>query len=289
MNQFARQPPAFRFREAPVNAQVQPGPNQFSIRFFAQPEQPLFLLRFFCVPVSSATEIDAMNGRKYLPEWQDKKEGTLWRWIVLFGAPVVLVVVATLCLVYWTSSQQWTILWIENSGGIVWIEDGHVRKVHLRGSPIRDLSPLARLKYLQELNLEDTKLSDVSPLAQLTTLETLNLDRTNVRDVSPLANLDNLKFLYLGSTRVSDVSPLAELNIRELDLSNTQVSDVSPLSQMKNLRVVDLSRTQATDLSRLGESTWLKVMYIEGIEVNDREMRALRKAFPICDIDQSHH
>ncbi|WP_367119033.1 hypothetical protein [Nostoc sp. JL23] len=36
-------------------------------------------------------------------------------------------------------------------------------------------------------------MSDVSPLANLTNLTQLNLRRTQVSDVSPLANLTNLK------------------------------------------------------------------------------------------------
>ncbi|MFR0575362.1 leucine-rich repeat domain-containing protein, partial [Bifidobacterium boum] len=106
-----------------------------------------------------------------------------------------------------------------------------------------DVSPLAKLTKLEELDLSHTAVSDVSPLAGLTKLRRLSLSTTPVSDVSPLAKLTNLQELnlssawgYSNSTGLSDVSPLAKLTkLEELDLSHTAVSDVSPLAKLTKL------------------------------------------------------
>jgi NACHT domain len=78
-------------------------------------------------------------------------------------------------------------------------------------SAIRDLTPLANLTDLQELDLSGTQVVDAAPLANLTNLETLDLSGTQVADAAPLAKLTNLQWLYLSGTQVADAAPLANL------------------------------------------------------------------------------
>lgn len=123
-------------------------------------------------------------------------------------------------------------------------------RLELMCNQIEDISRLAGLTGLQELNLDRNSVSDLSPLAGLADLRILGLYQNEVSDVTPLAGLTDLQVLYLSENRVLDVSPLAGLtslehlwlylNCRtvEPDLSVWAdcLQDVSALSGLHNLR-----------------------------------------------------
>lgn len=70
----------------------------------------------------------------------------------------------------------------------------------LSGSPITDVSPLAKCKKLDFLELAWCGwLEDISPLAQCTSLKHLNLGHTRVKDLSPLKNLSLQQLSYVNS------------------------------------------------------------------------------------------
>ncbi len=136
--------------------------------------------------------------------------------------------------------------------------------LNLAGNDVSDVSPLAGLTQLTELYLWDTAVSDVSPLSALTQLTDLNLVRTGVSDVSPLAGLTQLTWLPLAGTGVSDVSPLAGLTqLTELRLGGTGVSDVSPLAGLTQLRRLELNSTAVSDVSPLANLTQLETLWLQ--------------------------
>jgi len=160
------------------------------------------------------------------------------------------------------------------------------------GPQVRDLSPLAGLANLKQLDLRNTSVSDIGPLAGLTDLQQLSLGRTwaeffawaeelgrprelylggpSVSDVGPLAGLTNLQRLILSGTSVSDVGPLAGLtNLQELSLSHTSVSDVGPLTGLTNLQELVMFRTSVSDLGPLAGLTHLQKLNLSGTSVSD--------------------
>ena len=58
--------------------------------------------------------------------------------------------------------------------------------------------------------------TEITPLAELANLLQLDLSSTPVNDVAPLANLANLQQLNLNHTNVTDLAPLAKLRHGEL-------------------------------------------------------------------------
>ena len=58
------------------------------------------------------------------------------------------------------------------------------------------------------LRLWHNHISDVSPVADLTRLTELNLDGNNISNISVVAGLTNLTALYLGTNNISDIAPL---------------------------------------------------------------------------------
>jgi hypothetical protein len=91
------------------------------------------------------------------------------------------------------------------------LEDYGTKPVRFQAAPVSDISPLADMPSLQELDLSHTDIADLSPLAGLAALRILDLDHTPVKDVNPLADLPELKMLELDNTAVEDVTPLSGL------------------------------------------------------------------------------
>lgn len=63
------------------------------------------------------------------------------------------------------------------------------------------------LKANPGLSLQGQEISDLSPLATLPHLTNLNLTDNQIKDLSPLSHLPNLNFLLAGRNQIEDVSP----------------------------------------------------------------------------------
>jgi len=84
---------------------------------------------------------------------------------------------------------------------------------------LSDLSPLAGLKKLREINLNWYQITDLSPLANLPSLTELRLARNKIADLSPLASLTNLELL---SVRGNPVTSL-EIDMLKKALPNCEI------------------------------------------------------------------
>ena len=82
-------------------------------------------------------------------------------------------------------------------------------RLGVNSSGVSDISPLGGLINLEWLAIQSNHIiSDISSLASLKNLKELNLARNKISDVSPLANLHNLEQLQLQQNNISDLSPL---------------------------------------------------------------------------------
>ena len=120
------------------------------------------------------------------------------------------------------------------------------------GNHITDLSPLATLTSLMDLNVDGNQITDLRPLVNLTNLIGLSLWNNHVTDVSPLGSLTSLTYLNLANNRVSDLSPLANLtSLETLDLTHNHIGNINPLSGLTNLRTLWLEKNPIRDLGPL--------------------------------------
>lgn len=143
----------------------------------------------------------------------------------------------------------------------------------------------SELMNFEKVTIRDRSINDVSPLANMTKLKELDISDTQVGDLLPLANLRNLESLSLNGTQANDLLPLANLtNLRMLGLNDTQVSDVLPLANLRNLESLGLGTTQVNDVSPLANLTRLTSLNLRGTHVSDSSVDILRKALPNCDI-----
>lgn len=145
-----------------------------------------------------------------------------------------------------------------------------LQELWIEKNNIQDISTLSRMKDLRSLSVQSNPVIDFSPISGLVKLEKLDVTGTPIDDVSPVANLTNIKKLVVKSTKLADLKPISGLdNLSELFLSGSQVVDLTPLAQLKGLTKLSISETQVTDLSPLSELPNLETLEVQGSAVSD--------------------
>jgi formylglycine-generating enzyme required for sulfatase activity len=150
------------------------------------------------------------------------------------------------------------------------IDGGQVVELKLKGSGIRDVSPVRALPALQAFSCHGNGDSDVVA-PDLTALKGMQLRSLSVRstpltDVTPLAGMP-LIHLELTATDVTDLSPLKGMPLFNLQLAYTPVKDLSPLKGMK-LGWLNCDGTQVADLTPV-EGQPLTKLNLEGTKVSN--------------------
>ena len=134
---------------------------------------------------------------------------------------------------------------------------------------IQDLTGLQVAPNLSFLHLADNEISDLSPIAGLINLQDLNVSSNRV-DLSPLSGLINLKYLFFTASNVSDLSPLSGLiNLKAIHSWSHSISDLSPLAGLTKLELIDFCGGNISDLSPLSGLTSLKRLYLRGEKISD--------------------
>jgi len=140
-----------------------------------------------------------------------------------------------------------------------------ISQTPISGLGIVDLSPVASLSHLRELNLFGTKVTDISSIANLTNLEILNLKETPTRDLSPLSGLVALKSLDITGTSISDLSPLSRLeDLNELGIGGRQIPGLSNLTKLKHLRTIRIIDQANIDLAPVAALPNLEYLWVWG-------------------------
>ena len=156
--------------------------------------------------------------------------------------------------------------------------------LHINDNNITDISPIARLTNLRNLNIGNNQFSydvwaqrqwnnnitDLTPLTGLRNLETLNTMQLPNADITPLAGFTNLRELHMWNNQISDLTPISGLtNLTSLTLNMNSISDLTPLSGMTHLRTLTLPHNNITDITPLAGLTSLTFLRLEGNNVND--------------------
>ncbi len=140
----------------------------------------------------------------------------------------------------------------------------NLKGLHLGDNQISDITPLAESTILEGLELYNN-ISDISSLADMNNLSDLNLDGNSVSDISHLAKLINLHSLGLGENSVSDISPLVGLtHLAFIVLEGNSVSDLSPLVGLTHLAELYLS---GNPLSYTSINTLIPALQSRGVTI----------------------
>lgn len=155
--------------------------------------------------------------------------------------------------------------------------------------PLVDISPLARLRGLDEVILYQCAVRDISPLADISTLVRLTV--IGGLEILPcdLSSLEELRFLCLCTTprctvpKLPDgLSSLSVTGIDNLECvrgmkslmwlnldDSPNFSDLSPLTDCPGLNRLSLVDTAVSDLSPLAGHPGLKEIILSGTRVTD--------------------
>ena len=120
---------------------------------------------------------------------------------------------------------------------------------------LNDLTPLAsltQLTQLEELDIRNNQISDLTPLASLTQLRNLDISNNQISDLTPLANLTQLRDLNISDNQISDLTPLAGLTeLWFLRMNNNQIRSLAGLENLTELITISAAGNPLTDTSAL--------------------------------------
>ena len=160
----------------------------------------------------------------------------------------------------------------------------NLRSLELRYNNLRDITPLGVLTNLRSILLNDgNTIEDLTPLANLIHLEELNLRGNPISNLSPLSNLTNLRALDLGFCRIVNISPLSNLTqLETLQLNGNQIVNVTPLAKLQRLTELEIQENFILDRSPLDGLSLTEYIYDQFCDMPPLplESRLLNRSYP---------
>lgn len=114
-------------------------------------------------------------------------------------------------------------------------------KINLANTGIKDVSPLAGFRGVDELDISGNIITDLSPL-DLPNLMTLKASYNKIAKLPNLSKLPGLSMLYLGHNPITDLKGIEGLGeIGLLEMGGTAVRDWSELAKLPRLHMLSLN------------------------------------------------
>lgn len=124
-----------------------------------------------------------------------------------------------------------------------------------------EMAAIGKLTGLTQLTLHNCSITSLNSLQALTKLVYLDLSENTVRNISALSDMKDLKTLNLESNAISDVSPLAALTqLTVLNLTQNAITSIEPLSRLTLLNELRISHNQLSSLAPLSGMSGLRVL-----------------------------
>jgi len=153
---------------------------------------------------------------------------------------------------------------------LAYIDDTSIRSLKLYSGTYTDLSPLAILTEIEELEIGGNyNLIDISPLRSLTSLKSLQLLNNNFAEsLAPLSALVNLRYLELWhrDRDYRELLPLQQLETLKLANGYLQEFDLTYIAQLYSLKELDITfqAENPVNIDRLGDLVNLERLSIFG-------------------------
>jgi len=136
-------------------------------------------------------------------------------------------------------------------------------------TPVADLSPLVGLPALLYLTI-NRSVEDISTLAGISSLRNVNLDENLISDLSALQSAIDITRISVNYNRLENLNGLESLvNLTNVSASNNQISDISALSELEKLTVVDINDNSVSDISALYTVSTLREFYAANNNLDD--------------------
>lgn len=136
--------------------------------------------------------------------------------------------------------------------------------LELRGNEgLTDISALANLKELTQLNLDYNDIEDFSYLKDKTKMRDLSLWETGMTSLDFMSEMTELENLQIGRDPIGgDISVLSRMTkLKWINLCSLGIADISPLKDLKELEWVGLTGNFINDIS--GMAGWTKVSMLD--------------------------
>ncbi|KAI8895704.1 P-loop containing nucleoside triphosphate hydrolase protein [Globomyces pollinis-pini] len=150
----------------------------------------------------------------------------------------------------------------------------YIFNLELQGNHIKDLSPLASMKYLVQLdvsnneieeglcfqpvpfNIQDVDMSrnrivNIGDMSSHRFLTRLSLDYNMISDISSLSDCRNLKYLTVCGNMITSTRSLSGLPLKFLDLRKNQLSELSGIESLLKLQTLLVGDNTIDDISCL--------------------------------------
>jgi hypothetical protein len=139
------------------------------------------------------------------------------------------------------------------------------------------------------LDIRSKNITDLTPLAGLTNLVELQIGLNQITDLTPLVGLTKLEHVAIGGNQITDLTPLAGwTEMHTLGLDRNQITDLKPLAGLKELKTLGLGVNQITDLTPLAGLTKLESLRLQyNPNLTKVEIDKLQKALPECKIEHT--
>jgi Leucine-rich repeat (LRR) protein len=153
---------------------------------------------------------------------------------------------------------------------------------------LTDITPLANLTGLKDLNIGSNSISNITPLRNLTNLTQLCIVLNGISDLSPLASLTNLTAIRAECNNLVDITPLANLTkVTNLTLYDNDIVNIAPMSYLTNMTYLDISDNKIVDITPLESCTKLATLDLCNNPISD--IKTLGKLTNLVDLKLNTH
>ena len=158
-----------------------------------------------------------------------------------------------------------------DSEGLNQLVDVFANGGHMTRGEVETLQDLTQLKNLREVSLDYQSFSDVTPLAKLPYLQSVDMrNNPQIADVSALAGSDTLATLVIFDTSVSDLSMLSSCpKLTLVDIGATSITSMQALEGLDALQSLVARSAPLRSLEGIEDLTMLQNLYLSDSPLND--------------------
>ncbi len=133
-----------------------------------------------------------------------------------------------------------------------------VTRLEIEDTEITSLQGVEYFTNLTSIYVSYGYISDLSPLASVPSLAEINIGHCPVSEIPDLSGLENLTLLWVWDGCITDLSPVAKLaRVSDLNFSYNYVASVAPLRTLENPEHVILNNNPILDWESIADNAAL--------------------------------
>ncbi len=161
-------------------------------------------------------------------------------------------------------------------------------EVDISNGPADDLTPLHNLGKLTSLNISGTAVSDLSALKFLWNLQIINFSNTQVASINVLSGLPALITVAGNNTKISSVYPLNfHYNLENMFFAGCKISRIDSIAGLPKLNNLDLHSNPIENIDSIGKLPGLRQLNLDSTFVADLSPLSKLKELNILQINNT--